>query len=236
MWQIKPIQGPLLVVNFKTYIESTGKRALELAKTAEKISIETGVGIVVAPQFSDIKSVAENVDIMVFSQHVDPVEPGAFTGHVLAEALKSAGAEGSLINHSERRLSKDQVMAAVKICSNSDLYSLVCADTARTSGEMAGLKPDMIAIEPPDLIGTGISVSKARPELITHSLREIRGVNKFVKVLCGAGVSTRDDVSKALELGTEGVLVASSVVKSKDPGSVLSGMANAIASSNRSSS
>jgi len=92
------------------------------------------------------------------------------------------------------------------------------------------MKPDMIAIEPPELIGTGISVSKARPELITKSLKQIRKVNESVRVLCGAGVTTAEDVSKALDLGSEGVLVASAVVKSKDPGAVLQSMASKMAS------
>jgi triosephosphate isomerase len=86
--------------------------------------------------------------------------------------------------------------------------------------------PDMIAIEPPELIGTGISISKARPELITESVKQIRKVNRSVKVLCGAGVTTAEDVSKALELGSEGVLVASAVAKSKDPRTVVGGMAS----------
>ena len=219
----------MLIVNFKAYLEATGKRAVYLAKTAERVAHETGVAIVVAPQFADVKSVAETVDIKVFGQHLDSINAGAFTGHVLAESLKSAGADGSLINHSERRVRKDQIEAAVRICNNSDLYLLACADTAGAGAEIAAMKPDMIAIEPPDLIGTGISVSKARPELITESLRRIRSENMTVKVLCGAGVSTSDDVRKALDLGTEGVLVASSVVKSKDPAGALLGMANAIA-------
>ncbi|HEX4921213.1 MAG TPA: triose-phosphate isomerase [Candidatus Bathyarchaeia archaeon] len=228
---MKQIRGSLLVVNFKAYLEATGKRALDLAKAAEHVANQTGVGVIVAPQFADLKSVAENVDIRVFSQHLDPILPGAFTGHVLAESLKSAGVEGSLINHSERRVGKDQIQAAVKICSNADLYLLACADTAGAAAQIATLNPDMIAIEPPDLIGTGISVSKAKPELITESLRRVRSENKTVKVLCGAGVTDADDVSRAIELGTEGVLVASSVVKSKDPARVLMEMAKAIADS-----
>jgi triosephosphate isomerase len=225
---IKPLRGSLLVVNFKSYLEATGKRAIDLAKVAERVAIETGISIIVAPQFTDIKSVSENVDITVYSQHLDPVVPGAYTGRVIAEAVKSVGAEGSLLNHSERKISAAEINACVKRCEEVDLYSLVCAETAHAAAEIAGVRPDMIAVEPPDLIGTGISISKARPELITNSLRKIRAVNSTVKVVCGAGITTSEDVSKALELGTEGVLVASSVVKNKDPGSILYGMANAM--------
>ena len=226
---IKPLRGSLLVVNFKTYLEATGKRAVDLAKSAEKAARESGVSVIVAPQFTDIKPVSESVDITVFSQHLDPVKPGAYTGRILAEAIKSAGAEGSLLNHSERRIGTAEINSCIERCEQADLYSLVCADTAQASAEIAKAKPDMIAMEPPDLIGTGVSVSKARPELITGSLQRIRSVNSTVKVLCGAGITTSEDVSKAIQLGTEGVLVASSVVKSKNPESILSDMANAIA-------
>jgi len=215
-----------LVVNFKTYMEATGKRAIELAKVAEDVSRETGVTIIVAPQFTDIEQVSKTVDIPVFSQHMDAVKPGAHTGHVLAEAIKSAGADGSLLNHSERRINPAEIAESVKLCAEADLRSLVCADTTEASVGIAKMIPDMIAIEPPELIGTGISVSKARPELITESVNEIRRLNSRVKVLCGAGVTSAEDVSKALELGSEGVLVASGIVKSKDPRIVLQSMAN----------
>ncbi len=207
-------------------MEATGKRAIELAKVAEDVSRETGVTIIVAPQFTDIEPVSKTVDVPVFSQHMDAVKPGAHTGHVLAEAVKSAGADGSLLNHSERRINPSEITESVKLCAEADLRSLVCADTTEASVGIAKMMPDMIAIEPPELIGTGISVSKARPELITESVNEIRKLNRGVKVLCGAGVTSAEDVSKALELGSEGVLVASSIVKSKNPRIVLQSMAN----------
>jgi len=112
------------------------------------------------------------------------------------------------------------------LCIDADLRSLVCADTTEASVEIAKILPDMIAIEPPELIGTGVSVSKARPELITESVKQIRKVNRTVRVLCGAGITTAEDVSKAIDLGSEGVLVASAVVKNKDPRAVLESMAS----------
>jgi len=213
-------------VNFKTYIESTGKRAIDLAKVAEEVSRETGATIIVAPQFTDIEPVSKTVDIPIFSQHVDSVKPGAHTGHVLAEAVKSAGADGSLLNHSEKRITPSEIADSLKLCVDADLRSLVCADTTDASVDIAKMLPDMIAIEPPELIGTGVSVSKARPELITESVKQIRKVNRTVRVLCGAGITTAEDVSKAIDLGSEGVLVASAVVKNKDPRAVLESMAS----------
>lgn len=215
-------------MNFKTYIEATGKRGVELAKIADQVSRDSGVTIAVAPQFTDLKTVTEAVEIPVFSQHIDPIKPGAYTGHVLADAVKAAGASGTILNHSERRIKISEIEEILSLARVSDLASVVCTDTPGVSAAVASLRPDMIAIEPPDLIGTGVAVSKARPELITNAINRIRSVNDSVDILCGAGVSTAEDVGKALQLGTRGVLVSSSVVKGTNPGQLLENMTDEV--------
>jgi triosephosphate isomerase len=216
-------------VNFKTYFEATGKRALELAKKAEKVSVETDVCFGLAPQFVDIASVANTVALPVFAQHVDPISPGNYTGHVLPEALKEAGAVGTLINHSERRLKLADIELAIAEARDANLLSVVCANTANVSAAVAALQPNMIAVEPPELIGTGIPVSKAKPEVVSGTVEAVKKINPKVVVLCGAGITVGEDVSAALKLGTEGVLVASGVVKAKDPYKVMLEFAESIA-------
>jgi len=215
------IQTPLILVNFKTYLEATGRRAVSLARTAEKVSRETQISICVAPQFTDIAVVAKKVEIPVFAQHVDPIEPGSYTGYVLADAVKEAGAVGTLINHSERQLRLSEIDTAIRIARRKGLISVVCANNQSISAAVAALKPDMVAVEPPELIGTGISVSKAKPDIVTATVRLVKEVNPTVTVLCGAGISYGEDVAAALRLGTQGVLVASAVVKAKNPYKVL---------------
>jgi triosephosphate isomerase len=210
------LQTPFILVNFKTYLEATGKRAVELAKKAEKVSRETMVQIGVAPQFTDIAPIAEAVEIPVFAQHIDPIEPGSFTGHVSAEAVKEAGAVGTLINHSERQLRLSEIDATIRIARRKELVSVVCANNQGISAAVAALNPDVVAIEPPELIGTRIPVSKAKPEIVKATVELVRKVNQKVIILCGAGISHGDDVAAALKLGTQGVLVASAVVKTKD--------------------
>ncbi|MBS7646404.1 MAG: triose-phosphate isomerase [Candidatus Bathyarchaeia archaeon] len=210
------LQFPLILVNFKTYLEATGENAVKLAKMAEKVSRETQVSICVAPQFTDIAAVAEEVEIPVFAQHIDPIEPGSYTGYVLANAVKEAGAVGTIINHSERQLRLSEIDTAIRIARNNGLVSLVCASNQSISAAVAALKPDIVAVEPPELIGTRVSVSKAKPDVIKATIRLVREVNPTVAVLCGAGVSSGEDVAAALRLGTQGVLVASAVVKAKD--------------------
>jgi triosephosphate isomerase len=217
----------MVIVNFKTYSEATGKRAVEQAKKAEKVYRETGVSIGVAPQFADIATVAEAVEIPVFAQHIDPVKPGSYTGHVLAESVQEAGAVGTLINHSERQLKLADISEIIRITRESGLVSLVCANDSSVSVAAAALKPDIIAVEPPELIGTGIPVSKAKPEVITDTVKLVREVNLKVTILCGAGISHGEDVSAALKLGTQGVLVASGIVKAKDPYVVMREFADA---------
>jgi len=222
------VRVPLVLVNFKTYGEGTGKKALELAKTCEKVSSETGVCVGVAPQSADIAPIADAVSIPVFSQHIDPVSTGSYTGHVLAECVKEAGAVGTLINHSERRLKLADIDAIVTRARENTLISVVCSNNALVSAAAATLKPDMIAVEPPELIGTGIPVSKAKPEVVSGTVELVRRLNRDVVILCGAGITRGDDVAAALTLGTEGVLVASGIVKAKDPYTVLLEFAEAM--------
>jgi triosephosphate isomerase len=219
---------PLLLINFKTYLESTGKRAVELSKKVETVGKNEGVRVAVAPQFCDIEKVAASVDISVYAQHIDAVSPGAYTGHVLAESVKAAGADGTLINHSERQVLLRDVEKAVERARSAGLMTVVCAGTSRLAAAASLSEPDMVAIEPPELIGSGRAVSKENPEIVKDSVRRIRMVNPNVRILCGAGISTGDDVYAALQLGSQGVLVASGVVKAPKPEDVVADFCKAV--------
>ena len=221
------LKTPIIIVNFKTYLEATGQKAVELAKNAEKVSNETGASIVVAPQLADIARIAETVEIPVFAQHIDPIKPGNSTGHVLVESVKEAGAVGTLINHSERQLKLSDVDAIIMLAREKGLISCVCANNPIVSVAAAAMRPDIVSIEPPELIGTGIAVSKAQPQIVTNTVNLVRQINSNITILCGAGISQSEDVSTALKLGTNGVLVASGIVKAKDPYSVIREFADA---------
>lgn len=221
------LQTPMIIVNFKTYLESTGKNALSLAKQAERASKETGACIVVVPQTADIAQVAQAVEIPVFAQHIDPIKPGSSTGHILAEAVKEAGAVGTLINHSERQLRLIDIETTISLCKEKSITSCVCANNPAVSAAVAAMHPDITSMEPPELIGSGISVSKAKPEVISDTVNLVHRVDPHATILCGAGISTSEDVAIALKLGTRGVLVASGIVKAKDPYTVLRAFADA---------
>ena len=226
----KIIRLPLLLVGFKTYIQATGKNALKLAKIAKEVSGKTGVSIVPIPQFTDIPTITWQVGIPVFAQHIDPIEPGAFTGHILPEAVKEAGAVGTLINHSEKKLRLSEIEAAIKRAREVGLISCVCTDNPKLSAAVAGFNPDMILIEHPELIGTGRAVSKAKPEIITKTLESVERVNPKVHLICGAGITQGEDVVAALDLGMVGVGAGSAIVKARDPFGVMMEMAQALKS------
>lgn len=215
------ISYPLIILNFKNYSEAIGGRCLELARIAEKVSRDTGVSVAVCPNFIDLEKIARSVAVPVLAQHCDPYDPGAFTGSVVAENLRQANVFGSLLNHSEKRLKLSEIAAAVARLRHNGLFSVVCADDVASAAAAAALNPDALAVEPPELIGTGVSVSTARPEVVTETVASVKKLNKEVHVLCGAGVSTAEDVKKAIQLGTEGVLLSSAYVKSRDPEQLL---------------
>jgi triosephosphate isomerase len=224
------LKVPTIVVNFKTYPEATGKNAVKMAKIMEKVAKKTKVSIAVCPQHADIWRIAKEVKIPVFAQHVDPVKPGRNTGWVVPETVKAAGATGTLINHSEHKLPLEQVKAVIARAREVGLITICCTADIEESRKSAEFAPDFIAIEPPELIGTGIPVSKAKPEIVAGAVEEIKKVNPNVEVLCGAGITTGEDVAKAIELGTKGVLVASGIVCAEDPRKVIEDMAKAILS------
>jgi triosephosphate isomerase len=219
------IKTPVVIINFKTYPQATGEGAVKLAKTCESVSKEFDVPIVVAPQIPDLYRIVQSVDIPVFSQHMDAGDPGRFTGHTLGETLVESGCSGTLLNHSENRMQLADIEKAITKARKLGLYTVVCTNNPAVSVAASAMNPDSVAVEPPELIGSGISVSQAQPEVISGTVDLIRKVNDDVVILCGAGISNGDDVTAAMKLGSQGVLLASAVAKSDKPAEVLKSLA-----------
>ena len=207
---------PFVILNFKTYKESSGANALKLAKIAEKVSLQSKVNIIVCPQSIDLKEVASNVKIPVYAQHTDNSVLGKSTGNIIAENLADNNIHGSLLNHSEKKLDIKDIEKTVVKLKELDMKSVVCAKDNVVAKKLSSLKlvkPDFIAVEPPELIGGEKSVSESGPEIIERSVKACNGLN----VLVGAGIKSNQDVMTALKLGAKGVLLSSHYVLSKDP-------------------
>lgn len=205
---------PLFITNFKAYEQSVGMNAVQLAKIHEKIAHESGVSLAIAVSSVDVYRVAKEVSIPVFAQHVDPIDYGSFTGHILPQAVKKAGAVGTLLNHSERRIDSETLKNTISCAQKASLIRVVCAESPEEIEMFSAFDPDFLAFEPPELIGsTEKSVSSESPRSISESVALARGI----PVLVGAGINSPKDIEVALKLGARGFLVATAVAKSLDP-------------------
>lgn len=213
----------LVVLNFKLYKESSGSRALALAKKIERVKAK-GYTIVVVPSLVSLKEIRDKTKLNVFSQHVDPVSLGAHTGSVSVKELKEIGVKGTLLNHSERKLSFPVLKESLVMCKKAGLKVIVCASSLFEVRRIASLKPDYIAYEPAALIGGNVSVTSSKPEVIVKAVELVKSISSKTKVLAGAGVHNKEDVGQAFLLGCSGVLIGHSVPKTKDPRRFLESM------------
>lgn len=207
----------LFVINLKSYAQAL-PRTLDICRAASRLGRD-GVEIVVAPHAFTLSEAAKLCE--AWAQHVDPIEANRETGFLPVEAARLAGATGSLVNHSEHRLDDETIGRAVDMLRERDMTSLVCARDDEEAARLAGLHPTIVAVEPPALIGGDVSVSSAEPGLIERSVKAVKNAAPETLVLVGAGVRTAQDIRVALDLGADGVLLASEVAKAEDPGATI---------------
>ena len=211
---------PLIVVNFKTYATAMGQKAVELAQAMERASNEhvRMVAVVSAFDLHAVKLAAPTLE--VWSQHLDPVGQGSFTGWLQPENAIERGAEGTIINHAEHKVDMNHVKELMEQLPEG-FPICACAADVEEAHRLAELGPTFIAVEPPELIGGDISVTTADPAIVSDTVAAVRDINSNVRVLCGAGVKDGKDVRTAVELGAHGVLLASGVTKASDIDAVL---------------
>ena len=213
--------APLIVVNFKTYASAQGEAAVSLAKAMAEVDETTDatmVAVVSAFDLNAVKAAAPNLE--VWTQHLDPIGWGSNTGWLHPETAMRHGATGSIINHAEHKVDLGHVERLLAQLPD-DFPVCACAANIDEAKALAALSPTFIAVEPPELIGGDISVTTADPGIVSGTSEAVKAANSNVRVLCGAGVKNGADVAKAIELGTEGVLLASGVTKANDPAAVL---------------
>jgi len=217
----------MFVINCKNYEEIAGNEIIKFVKIAEKISKKFKVKIAIAPP-QHLIGLVSNSSITILAQHIDDSKIGSTTGFMIPELLKKSKVKGSLINHSEHRISSSEIKKLVLKLKELKMISILCVKDVAEAKRYSKLEPDYIAIEPPELIGSGRSVSTEKPELITKAAVAVKIAKNKTKLLCGAGIVSGKDVSKAIELGSKGILVASGIVKSKDWNKVITEFAKSM--------
>ena len=211
----------MFIINCKNYEEIAGEKIIKLAKIAEKISKKYKIKIAIAPPHHLIPLITK-FGIIVLAQHLDDKKVGNTTGFMIPEIIKKSKIDGSIINHSEHRITESEIKNLVKRLKKLKLKTIVCVKNVSEAKKYAKINPTFIAIEPPELIGTGRAISTEKPQLITNSINAVQSAKNSTKLLCGAGIVSAEDVSRAVELGSKGILVASGVIKAKNWESILS--------------
>ena len=211
---------PLIVVNFKTYATAMGQKAVDLAQAMERASKDhvRMIAVVSAFDLHAVKQAAPSLE--VWSQHLDPVGQGSFTGWLQPINAIERGAQGTIINHAEHKVDIEHVQQLMQQLPD-EFPMCACAADVDEAHQLAELGPTFIAVEPPELIGGDISVTTADPAIVSDTVNAVRAINPHVRVLCGAGVKDGKDVKTAVELGAHGVLLASGVTKAGDVDAVL---------------
>ena len=217
----------MFIINCKNYEEIAGDKIIKFVKIAEKVSKKYKIKIAVAPPQHLVGLVSKS-SIPILAQHVDVSKVGSTTGFVVPELLKKSGVSGSLINHSEHRISNKEIAYLVTKLRDLKMISILCVKDVAEAKKYAKLNPDYIAIEPPELIGSGKAVSKEKPDLIIKAVNAVKSTKNKTKLLCGAGIVSGADVSKASELGSQGILVASGIIKAKNWSTIISEFAKAM--------
>jgi len=195
-----------------------GAEAVRLAVEADRLAEATGVSIVYDPQAVDIPAVAAATSrILVFAQHMDPMAPGRGVGGVLAEALRDAGAVGTLLNHSERPMALGAMTRAIERAREVGLFTLVFADSPREAAALAHLGPDIILAEPPELIATGVSAGSVMAGFVADTVAAVKAVDPAILVMSEAGVNGPEDVDQMIRLGLDGTGSSSGILRAPDP-------------------
>jgi triosephosphate isomerase len=217
----------MFIINCKNYEEIAGDKIIKFVKIVEKISKKYKIKIAVAPP-QHLIGLVSNSSIPILAQHVDVSRVGSTTGFVVPELLKKSKVSGSLINHSEHRISANEIAHLVQKLRDLKMISILCVKNVAEAKKYAKLNPDYIAIEPPELIGSGKAVSKEKPDLIIKAVNAVKSTKNKTKLLCGAGIVSGADVSKASELGSQGILVASGIIKAKSWTNMINEFAKAL--------
>jgi triosephosphate isomerase len=208
----------MLLINFKTYKESSGANAVTLANYAFELSKEYEVPVVVCPNMLDLKDIARIYGGGTWAQHGDLLERGQATGWVPLELIKEAGATGIVLNHSEHKLHSEDLKRTVEKARLLDLKILIFASSVEESVLVSALTPDWIGYEPPELVGSkDTSVARSKPEVIEKVVKAVPNV----PILVGAGVKDIEDVRVSLRLGARGVGIARALDTASDQKAVI---------------
>ena len=218
------IKPPFFEIGPKAYLY--GEKMLALAKVIDAVALKYDVDIIVTPQYTDIRLLAENTErILIFAQHMDCLPVGRGLGSVLPEAVKAAGAVGVMLNHAEKPLTQDILQQTIRRADEVGLGTIVCADSVEDVAAVAKMGPNLIVAEPTGLIGTG---KASDMDYVKQTIEAVRAINPDIMVLQGAGISNGQDVYNVIKAGAQATGSTSGIIKAADPAAMTEEMIAAL--------
>ena len=218
------IEPPFFEIGPKAYLY--GEQMLELAKVADEASARYDVRIILTPQPTDIRLLAQQTrNVLIFAQHIDPIVVGRGLGAILPEAVKAAGAVGAMLNHAERPMTAADLYQAIRRADEVGLATIVCASSLGEAEAIAHFAPNIIVAEPTELIGTGQS---SDIEYVVATTSAVKKINSEILVLQGAGISNGQDVYNMIRAGADATGTTSGIMKAADPEAMLWEMIEAV--------
>ncbi len=218
------IRAPFFETSVKNYI--FGDTVLEYAKVADAAAREYDVDVLFVAPYTEIRRVRENTDrLIVLAPHMDAIKPGRGIADVLPEALKAAGAQGVVLNHSERPVTLNALQKTIDRANELDLLTFVCADTVAEAQAIAQLHPDILNPEPTELIGSG-TVSEMG--YVKEVIRAVKSIDPSILVEQAAGITTAQQVYDFIMAGSEAAGSASGILTSPDPYALLNDMVRSV--------
>lgn len=224
------IRVPFFETSVKNYIY--GDAVLEYARAADAAAREYDVDVLFVTPYTEIRRVRENTDrLIVFAPYMDTLRPGRGIADILPEALKDAGAQGVVINHSERPMTLSAIKKTIDRANELDLLTFLCADTISEAQALAYLHPDILNPEPTELIGTGIASDMG---YVKEVIRAVKAIDPAILVEQAAGITTAKQVYDFIMAGSEAAGSASGILDSSDPFSLLNEMIHSVNRARRS--
>jgi triosephosphate isomerase len=218
------IRTPFFETSVKNYIY--GDAVLEYAKAADAASMEYDVDVLFVAPYTEIRRVRENTErLIVLAPYMDAIRPGRGIADVLPEALKAAGAQGVVLNHSERPMTINAIKKTIDRANELDLLTFVCADTIAEAQALALLHPDILNPEPTELIGSG-NISDIR--YVKEVIRAVKSIDESILVEQAAGITNAQQIYDFIMEGSEAAGSASGILTSANPYSLLNAMVRSV--------
>jgi triosephosphate isomerase len=188
---------PVIAANWKMNLTLTEVKEL-LHEISDAIRTSNDVSVMICPSNNYLLPVQQfcmdqGLNVMICAQNISEYQPGAYTGDVSANMVKSCGATHVLLGHSERRHvfneTNDMLKTKLSYCKDTGLIPVLCVGETLTDREqdktesvikqqlsiLSGFDGEfMVAYEPVWAIGTG---KTATPEMA-------QAVHEFIRNEC----------------------------------------------------